>query len=112
MINYLLIFIFLLISTLFYISINTSKKNNYNNKVTTYECGFNTILKDKGKPYNIHFFSVGLIFTLFELEFLLLIPLLIIGGLVNIKFIISYLLIIIFIIGGLFFEWHYNMLEW
>nr|YP_009517260.1 NADH dehydrogenase subunit 3 [Tephrocybe rancida]YP_009517275.1 NADH dehydrogenase subunit 3 [Tephrocybe rancida]AYE93187.1 NADH dehydrogenase subunit 3 [Tephrocybe rancida]AYE93188.1 NADH dehydrogenase subunit 3 [Tephrocybe rancida] len=43
-------------------------------KVSAYECGFNAIAGQTRSTFQIHFFIVGLLFLIFDLEILLLFP--------------------------------------
>jgi NADH-ubiquinone oxidoreductase chain 3 len=47
--------------------------NNYNEKISAFECGFHSFLQTR-TPFNISFFVYGILFLLFDLEILLLFP--------------------------------------
>ena len=81
-------------------------------KTSIYECGFNPI-KKTGRAFSISFFKLAIIFLIFDLEILLLLPYLI-NISINISFInfIIYIFINIIILGGLIFEWKNGGLEW
>ena len=44
-------------------------------KVSAYECGFSPVYGQTRSTFQIHFFVVGLLFLIFDLEILLLLPL-------------------------------------
>ncbi|HPO54799.1 MAG TPA: NADH-quinone oxidoreductase subunit A [Ignavibacteriaceae bacterium] len=80
-------------------------------KLTTYECGENPV----GSPwikFNIRFYVVALIFLIFDVEVVLLIPWAVIYqqfGLTG--FMVGFLFIIILAIG-MAYEWRKGDLEW
>jgi NADH:ubiquinone oxidoreductase subunit 3 (subunit A) len=43
-------------------------------KVTSYECGFSPIYGQTRSPFHVHFYIVGMLFLIFDLEILLLYP--------------------------------------
>lgn len=80
-------------------------------KLTAFECGFEPI-GDSKNFFSIHFYMVGILFLVFDLEILFLFP-----WAINIKksgFIgyLSILYFIIILLIGFFFEWFEGILEW
>lgn len=63
-------FISLLLLSLAYL---LSTKNSETEKLTAYECGFNPF-GNIGNPISIRFWAVGVLFLLFDLEILFLMP--------------------------------------
>ena len=68
------LFICLILSfILLFLSLSLGNNNSYRNKITSYECGFSTIYQPS-HPFSIKFFSLGIIFLIFDLEIIYLIP--------------------------------------
>ena len=61
------IFLLILLAWLF------MKKRPTRKKLMSYECGFEPFT-DARKPFHINFYNVGLIFLLFDVELMLLLP--------------------------------------
>ncbi|HOJ17512.1 MAG: NADH-quinone oxidoreductase subunit A [Ignavibacteriales bacterium] len=80
-------------------------------KLTTYECGENPV----GSPwikFNIRFYVVALIFLIFDVEVVLLIPWAVIYQQFGLPgFMVGFLFIIILAIG-MAYEWRKGDLEW
>lgn len=89
-----------------------SKKNNLNQeKSTPFECGFDPISLGRF-PFRIQFFLIRLIFLIFDIEIVLLIPLIIMISSISFPMIIISLIFLIVLILGLYFEYLENSLEW
>lgn len=77
-----------------------------------FECGFS--VKEEGRlPFSLRFFLVALIFLVFDVELLLLFPLL--RGLIysySLLRLLIYLLFLFTLSLGLFYEWGSLILEW
>jgi NADH-ubiquinone oxidoreductase chain 3 len=73
----LIFFIFIPILTFILLALNillaTHKPDE--SKVSAYECGFSPVYGQTRSTFQIHFFLVGLLFLIFDLEILLLFPL-------------------------------------
>lgn len=80
-------------------------------KDSMYECGFEPF-GDSEEASESHFILIGVLFVLFDLELVLLIPLLsniaVLGGM-GITLIVIFLLVLI---GGLVYEWFCGILNW
>lgn len=81
-------------------------------KLRPFECGFNPIA-NKRSPFSIHFFLIAVIFLIFDIEIIILIPIII-----SIKFSIikiwfySSTIITTILIVGLYNEWYQGILNW
>ena len=75
--NLLMLFIFVPILAIILLVLNIllSVHSPYESKLSPYECGFNPIQGQTRSVFHIHFFLVGLLFLIFDLEILLLFPL-------------------------------------
>nr|DBA43565.1 TPA_asm: ND3 [Bombus haemorrhoidalis] len=86
-------------------------KINFDKKMP-YECGFNPITKTN-LPFSLPFYMISLTFLIFDIEIVMLIPLIFYIKTLNLLY--MYMLMImffIFIIFSLLFEWSCNLLNW
>jgi NADH:ubiquinone oxidoreductase subunit 3 (subunit A) len=80
-------------------------------KFAMYECGF-TPRDNTKQPFNIHFYVVGLLFILFDIEITFLFPLvMIIDEMSYIGFISIYIFFFVLFLG-IFYEWTIGVLDW
>lgn len=92
-----------------FLSIN--KKFNIEKKLP-YECGFNPITKIN-IPFSLPFYLISLTFLIFDVEIILLIPL--ISYIKNLNFFYIFIIIIFLffiLIFSLILEWSCNYLNW
>lgn len=82
-------------------------------KLSQYECGFDPLDNDSRKPTEIHFYIVGILFLIFDIEIALLFPY-IFGLIVETSWIfeISIFLFLFLIIIGVIYEWNYIATPW
>lgn len=81
-------------------------------KISSFECGFNPIYY-KRMPFSIRFFLITVIFLIFDIEIVLLLP--IIFSLIISNYLVwffSRLIFIIILIVGLLYEWKNGVLNW
>jgi NADH:ubiquinone oxidoreductase subunit 3 (subunit A) len=71
----LFIFIPILAIILLVLNILLSTHKPYESKISAYECGFSPVSGQTRSTFQIHFYVVGLLFLVFDLEILLLFPL-------------------------------------
>ena len=79
-------------------------------KLTAYECGFAPI-RYPSEPFTIRFFLVGIIFLIFDLEILYVLPYAYHAP-INYTGKMGGFSFIIFIVVGLVYEWKKGGLEW
>ena len=74
--NILMLFIFVpvLAGILLLLNFLLAPKNAYESKVSAYECGFSPIYGQTRSVFHINFFLVALLFLIFDLEILLILP--------------------------------------
>nr|UER93864.1 NADH dehydrogenase subunit 3 [Membranacea stenoprocessa] len=100
------LFILILISFMSKKSIIETQKSN------PFECGFNP-MSNKRVPFSIHFFLIAVIFLVFDIEIIIILPLIF-----SLPFsllycwVISSLSFIFILILGLYHEWLNGMLDW
>nr|YP_073356.1 NADH dehydrogenase subunit 3 [Graptacme eborea]AAT98398.1 NADH dehydrogenase subunit 3 [Graptacme eborea] len=104
----ILISIFLMIIS-FFISFNM--KENYE-KSSPFECGFDPMSKNR-LPFSIRFFMLAIIFLIFDLEIVLLLPFLLnkmFLNEVNTIFLMNFFIFILLL--GTLYEWKKGALSW
>nr|AWV84452.1 NADH dehydrogenase subunit 3 [Tettigotoma maculata] len=80
--------------------------------MSPFECGFDPISSPR-IPFSSHFFLIAVIFLIFDVELVVIMPLILCMMMNNM--IQMYIIIIVFmmiLIIGLFHEWNNKMLDW
>nr|YP_011010283.1 NADH dehydrogenase subunit 3 [Ventidius longitarsus]WPW46898.1 NADH dehydrogenase subunit 3 [Ventidius longitarsus] len=93
-------------------SIISKKSKNNREKMTPFECGFDP--KSSARiPFSMQFFMIAIIFLIFDMEIVIILPTIKILQMTEIKswFMTTSLFIIILIVG-LYHEWKNGILEW
>lgn len=106
---FILLISFLLFGIAFLLSLTTIKDSE---KLSQYECGFEPFDEATRHPFDVHFYVVGILFLIFDVEIALLFPWVL--GLNNIgwqSFCSMFLFLFILTIG-FFYEWHRGALVW
>nr|QLD97017.1 NADH dehydrogenase subunit 3 [Proknekalia peringueyi] len=80
-------------------------------KFSPFECGFDPFSLAR-ISFSLRFFMITIIFLVFDIEIVILLPLPLISSLSNWSIPLSFLMIIILIFVGLLFEWNKGMIEW
>lgn len=101
-INFLLFCAFLSIILIF-LSYLLGNKNPYRSKISSYECGFAAI-DQPTHPFTIKFFSIGIIFLIFDLEIIYLIPWSLSTSSLTLVSQIIVCIFILFVVLGLIYE--------
>nr|ULA45443.1 NADH dehydrogenase subunit 3 [Rhipicephalus sanguineus] len=112
MIFYLLITIFLvlcLLMMLFFSLRFQGKKAKEKN--SPFECGFDPFSLSR-VPFSLKFFLIGIIFLVFDVEIVVILPFPLLSMNKNFVFFISFFLINLLILLGLLYEFKYSMLDW
>uniref|UniRef100_A0AB39A599 NADH-ubiquinone oxidoreductase chain 3 n=1 Tax=Sophonia unicolor TaxID=3237925 RepID=A0AB39A599_9HEMI len=111
MINLLLISSLLLM--MFLLILLVSKKSNIDlQKSSPFECGFNPI-SYKRLPFSIHFFLIAVIFLVFDIEVIIIIPsILTFKYSMLMSWLITLILFLLILMLGLVHEWINGMLNW
>lgn len=76
-------------------------------KVSPYECGFNPF-EDARKAFDVRFYIIGILFIIFDVEIVLLLPLIFIVNFF-LPYVLAFLAILIF---GFVYEWKIGVLQW
>jgi len=64
------------------------------------------------QPFNIHFYVVGLLFILFDIEITFLFPLVVGLGEISFLGMLSVYMFFIILFLGIFYEWTVGVLDW
>nr|AEO72450.1 NADH dehydrogenase subunit 3 [Toxocara canis]BAV82871.1 NADH dehydrogenase subunit 3 [Toxocara canis] len=98
----------LLLLVIFYLgNFVLSCKDFYKNKISSFECGFVSVGKIQNS-FSIHFFIMMLMFVIFDLEVVMFVGVLV----SDVSSLVSFLLLMLFILGGFYMEWWYGKLVW
>nr|AWV83438.1 NADH dehydrogenase subunit 3 [Amphipsalta zelandica] len=105
-----LMFLLMLLSLLlFFISYKSVKDRE---KSSPFECGFNPF--DSSRiPFSSHFFLIAVIFLIFDVELVIIMPIILV--MISLNMVDIYIIMMIFLIIltlGLYHEWYNNMLNW
>lgn len=81
-------------------------------KLSEYECGFEPFDNATRHPFDVHFYIVGILFLIFDVEIALLFPWVL--GLKHIGWYGFYTMMVFLLIltVGFFYEWHRGALVW
>jgi NADH:ubiquinone oxidoreductase subunit 3 (subunit A) len=88
---------------MYLLSFLVSFKVKNKNKITAFESGF-SVVGSLHRTFSIHFFSILVIFVLFDLEIVLLV-----GSLLAVSK-LRYLFLILFVVGRIYIEWYWGKL--
>nr|YP_010586543.1 NADH dehydrogenase subunit 3 [Rhyacophila kando]UZZ44357.1 NADH dehydrogenase subunit 3 [Rhyacophila kando] len=95
------------------ISIFLSKKmENSKEKNSPFECGFDP-QSMKRIPFSLHFFLIAIIFLIFDVEIVLILPLIsTFPKLKLINWLFTSIFFFLMLLMGLYYEWYSNILNW
>ena len=116
LLNYIWIFNFLVFCTiltlvLLVLTYFFSPKNADLEKVSAYECGFESFTSSR-ILFDLHFYIVAILFLLFDVEIAFLIPWAINISQINLVGFSSMILFFFFLIVGFIYEWLNGSLDW
>nr|QUI77277.1 NADH dehydrogenase subunit 3 [Mitjaevia dworakowskae] len=81
-------------------------------KSTPFECGFNP-MTHKRLPFSIHFFLIAVIFLIFDIEIIIIMPMILTIKSSNlIAWLFTSCIFILILLVGLYHEWLNGMLNW
>lgn len=91
------------------------KRHPYLNKLTSYECGFDSLgapQQNTRQPFHVSFYRVGLLFVLFDLEIAFLIPWAMSLEHIGWFGFCSTMVFLGILTLGFVYEWHKGALKW
>nr|YP_010944870.1 NADH dehydrogenase subunit 3 [Japanagallia turriformis]WMC21082.1 NADH dehydrogenase subunit 3 [Japanagallia turriformis] len=81
-------------------------------KSSPFECGFNP-MSNKRLPFSIHFFLIAVLFLIFDIEIIIIMPMIFSLKFVMLKsWMLSSYVVLITLLVGLYNEWFQGMLKW
>lgn len=81
-------------------------------KATPFECGFNPMSYTR-LPFSIHFFIIAVIFLIFDVEIIIIIPIILTLKTSIVKYwLITSILFTIILLIGLIHEWNNGIIKW
>nr|AET13767.1 NADH dehydrogenase subunit 3 [Odontocymbiola simulatrix] len=81
-------------------------------KSSPFECGFDPI-KSARLPFSLRFFLLAIIFLIFDVEIVLLFPILSsMNKSFSMTLVLSTFMFLVILVIGLFHEWHEGSLDW
>jgi NADH-quinone oxidoreductase subunit A len=101
------IIILVILSLIYFINIPT---NDYE-KHSAYECGFEPF-GDARSFFDIHFYTIGLLFIIFDLEIVFLIPFAVDIEATTVFEYFNFILFMAILLIGFYYEWAIGLLNW
>nr|YP_010878992.1 NADH dehydrogenase subunit 3 [Batracomorphus lineatus]WHE42644.1 NADH dehydrogenase subunit 3 [Batracomorphus lineatus] len=88
------------------------KKKMKLNKMSPFECGFNS-MTSKRMPFSIHFFSICMLFLIFDIEVIIIMPMIMSMKFSMMKYwMMTSISLLMILVLGLYHEWKNGMLKW
>nr|YP_010324891.1 NADH dehydrogenase subunit 3 [Haemaphysalis punctata]UNO53942.1 NADH dehydrogenase subunit 3 [Haemaphysalis punctata] len=108
----LIMLILMLIPLLIMIMFIFMQFNNLKNKekLSPFECGYDPFSFSR-VPFSLKFFFIGIVFLIFDVEIIIIIPFPLLVN-YNIYMFISFMIINLMILIGLVMEWNLGMIDW
>ena len=95
----------------FALSMVIGKRSPYNEKNSTYECGFEPFDETRSK-FEVKFYLVAILFIIFDLEVAFLFPWAISLGSIGVFGFWSMMIFLLILTIGFIYEWKKGALEW
>nr|YP_010809157.1 NADH dehydrogenase subunit 3 [Anaka burmensis]UNZ99516.1 NADH dehydrogenase subunit 3 [Anaka burmensis] len=110
--KYILLVIIIVIFLTLLLILISSKFIMDTQKSSPFECGFNSMTY-KRLPFSIHFFLIAVIFLVFDIEIIIIMPMILTmkSSMIN-YWLLTSILFIIILVMGLYHEWYNGMLNW
>uniref|UniRef100_UPI0030FE88A7 NADH dehydrogenase subunit 3 n=1 Tax=Bothriocroton hydrosauri TaxID=59643 RepID=UPI0030FE88A7 len=80
-------------------------------KMSPFECGFDPFSCSR-VPFSLKFFFIGIVFLIFDVEIVIILPFPILLQNKSFSIIFSFVLINLVIMMGLIYEWNLGMIDW
>nr|YP_010478274.1 NADH dehydrogenase subunit 3 [Nesophrosyne sp. 23 GMB-2012]UVI59718.1 NADH dehydrogenase subunit 3 [Nesophrosyne sp. 23 GMB-2012] len=108
-----LVVILILMLTMMLMMYTVSKKSMIDNQsATPFECGFNPVSYTR-LPFSIHFFLIAILFLVFDIEIVMVLPMILTMKTAMLKtWIITTSSFILILMLGLLHEWNNGMIKW
>jgi NADH-quinone oxidoreductase subunit A len=106
---YIFVISILMFGAAYVLSLSTIKDSE---KLSQYECGFAPFDEATRQPFDVHFYVVGILFLIFDVEIALLFPWVLALKETGWVSFITMLIFLIILTVGFFYEWHRGALIW
>nr|YP_010730006.1 NADH dehydrogenase subunit 3 [Amblyomma tonelliae]WEF75020.1 NADH dehydrogenase subunit 3 [Amblyomma tonelliae] len=100
----------ILLLLLFYFLTNFSNLKS-KEKLSPFECGFDPFSLSR-VPFSLKFFFLGIVFLVFDVEIIVILPFPILLINKSISLVVSFIMINLIILLGFLYEWKSGMIEW
>nr|YP_009917451.1 NADH dehydrogenase subunit 3 [Drabescus ineffectus]QLJ57899.1 NADH dehydrogenase subunit 3 [Drabescus ineffectus] len=111
MYSFSLVLVVMLMMTII-ISLVSKKSFTDIQKATPFECGFNPMSYSR-LPFSIHFFMIAVIFLIFDIEIILVMPMILTLKTSMMKiWVMTSIMFLIILMMGLYHEWTNGMIKW
>nr|YP_007475047.1 NADH dehydrogenase subunit 3 [Haemaphysalis inermis]AFU55296.1 NADH dehydrogenase subunit 3 [Haemaphysalis inermis]UXX50217.1 NADH dehydrogenase subunit 3 [Haemaphysalis inermis] len=111
MFNLFLLIMFIPLLIFFLFLMLKMKNLTSKEKLSPFECGFDPFSFSR-VPFSLKFFFIGIIFLIFDVEIIIILPYPIFLINKNISLFVSFFVINFIILMGLIFEWKLGMIDW
>lgn len=101
------IIILIILALIYFINLPTVDYEKH----SAYECGFEAF-GDARSFFDIHFYTIGLLFIIFDLEIVFLVPFAINTDTCSLIEYVNFLAFMIVLIIGFYYEWAIGLLSW
>nr|WRY71256.1 NADH dehydrogenase subunit 3 [Dermacentor reticulatus] len=108
---YLLMILLILIMLYIMFFLMNFKNLENKEKNSPFECGFDPFSISR-VPFSLKFFLIGIIFLVFDVEIVVIIPFPLFSTNKNLIFTVSFITINLLILMGLLYEYKFSMLDW
>uniref|UniRef100_UPI00315D6011 NADH dehydrogenase subunit 3 n=1 Tax=Amblyomma triste TaxID=251400 RepID=UPI00315D6011 len=109
--KFMLIIPLIVVFIFFFFFLLNFKNINSKEKLSPFECGFDPFSMSR-LPFSLKFFFIGIVFLIFDVEIIVILPYPIMLMNKNLFLIFSFLIINMIILLGLLFEWKLGMIDW
>nr|YP_010987383.1 NADH dehydrogenase subunit 3 [Anagyrus galinae]WON65597.1 NADH dehydrogenase subunit 3 [Anagyrus galinae] len=107
-----IIFFLLILLILMMLNFVISKKMFKNReKMSSFECGFDSFSVNR-LPFSLQFFLVSVIFLIFDIEIVLILPMIFMNEFMYMLMLFNFLFILLILLLGLYLEWKEGALKW
>ena len=90
----------------------TGTSNQYKEKISPYECGFEPIGEVRPNKFNVKFYLVAILFVIFDLEIAFMFPWAVTLKEIGVFGYISMMIFLAVLTIGLAYEWKKGALDW
>nr|YP_009942718.1 NADH dehydrogenase subunit 3 [Populicerus confusus]QOC72413.1 NADH dehydrogenase subunit 3 [Populicerus confusus] len=109
---HMIMILMIIMVIMFMLTVISKKSITDINKLSPFECGFNP-MSNKRLPFSVHFFLIAVIFLIFDVEIIIILPMIITIKYTIIKYwLLTSIYFILILMVGLYHEWYNGMLKW